>query len=225
MNSDVNGKYCDMTGPKPVIRQIPLDPNGKPKYAHYNSDSFWCTFWDIGQVWGLAYPQLMESFCSFMVDMYKNGGLIPRGPSGGNYTFIMLSASSTPFIVSAYMKGIRNFDVQKAYEGMRKNAFPGGLMSKGCCEHNTWNGGGADYYVQLGYVPHDRKFYGWHSEAAKTLTYVYEDWCLAQMAKALGGEDDYQLFMKRAQNYKNLFDPSVGFMRPKNGREAQVTRT
>ncbi len=215
--SDADGKYCDMTGPEPVIRQIPLDGDGNPLYAHYNSDAFWNTFWNINQVWGLAYPELTSGWVRFLIDMYEDGGLIPRGPSGHNYTFVMISAHSTPFIVGAYMKGIRNFDVEKAYEGMRKNAFPGGLMSKAGYEHKTNLGGGIEYYIERGYIPDGRKnVKGYHADgAAQTLEYAYDDWCLAQLAKELGKEDDFRLFMNRAKNYRNVFDPSTKFMRPR----------
>lgn len=114
MVTDVDGKYCDRTGPEPVIRRVPLGPDGRPSYYHYNSDAFWNTFWNINQVWGLAYPDMANQFASFMVDMYRHGGLIPRGPAGGNYSFVMIAAHSTPFIVGAYQKGIRDFDIETA---------------------------------------------------------------------------------------------------------------
>jgi len=218
ITSDVNGKYCDMTGPKPVVRQIPAGPDGKPKYAHYNSDCFWGAYWNVNQIWAMAYPELMNGWCNFLVDMYKDGGLIPRGPSAHNYTHVMIATHSTPFIVSAYMKGIRNFDVQKAYEGLRKNHFPGGMMDKHRYEHNTVGGGRVGLYIEGGYIPHDKKSHCWpHPDGSSlTLEYAYDDWCLAQMAKALGKEDDYRLFMKRAGNYRNLWDESTQFMRPRN---------
>ena len=229
--NDVDGKYIDNTGPKPLVRQIPLDNNGQPKYSHHNSGAGWCSFWDINLVYALAYPKIMSNFCNFMVDMYKNGGLIPRGPSGGDYTFVMISADSTACIVSAYTKGIRDFDVKTAYAGIRKNAFPGGLMSKAGYEYNTCIDGQVEHYIRHGYITDDRfasgyeavpgpekeQVYGWHSDGVSmTLHYAYDDWCLAQMAKSLGKEDDYKLFTKRAHNYKNVFDPVTGFMRPKN---------
>ena len=71
------------------------------------------------------------------------------------YTFVMIGAHSTPFIVGAYMKGIRDFDVATAYAGMRKNGFPGGLMGHGHYEHNTAIGGGIEDYIQFGYIPYD----------------------------------------------------------------------
>ena len=215
--SDVDGKYCDMTGSERRIRQIPIGPDGKPDHCFYNSDSFWGAQWTINVLWGLAYPEMVSEFCKSFLDMYDNGGLIPRGPSGGNYTFVMTAASSTPLFVSAYMKGIRDFDVEKAYQGIRKNAFPGGLMSKAGYEHDTAVGGGVEYYIKRGYIPLGIKARAYHvSGAGQTLEYAFDDWCVAQMAKALGKDEDYQLFMKRAQNYKNIFDPSTGFMRPKN---------
>ena len=119
--------------------------------------------------------------------MYKNGGLIPRGPSGGNYTFVMISPTSTPVLVSAYQKGIRSFDVEAAYEGMVKNHGPGGLMSKAGYEHFTSIGGGVEYYLERGYVPLGIQAHAFHCDgAAQTLEYAYCDWCLAEMARALG---------------------------------------
>ena len=186
--SDVNGKYSDMTGDKQRIGQIPLDQNGKPKFNHYNSDSFWGAQWTLNTLWHLVYPRISEEFINSMLMMYDDGGLIPRGPSGGNYTYVMTGASTTPFIVSAYMKGIRGFDIEKAYEGMLKNALPGGIMSKVGYEHNTNKGGGIEYYIDRGYVPfplYDKQ-YGYHQcGPGVTMEYAYQDWTLAQMAKAL----------------------------------------
>ncbi|GAB3996614.1 hypothetical protein GCM10028807_39630 [Spirosoma daeguense] len=213
--SDVNGKYSDMTGPTQRIGQIPLDANGKPKYTHHNSDSFWGAQWTINTLWHLVYPEVTESFVNSMVMMYQDGGLIPRGPAGGNYTYVMTGAATTPFIVSAYLKGIKGFDVAKAYEGLRKNHFPGGMMSKAGYEHTTFKGGGIEYYIDRGYVPHplSKTKYGFHQDGStQTLEYAYQDFTLAQMAKQLGKTDDYALFMKRAENYKNIWNPEIGWM-------------
>ena len=217
--SDVNGKYLDMTGPSPRTGQIPLDANGKPKFWHHNFDAMWGAQWTINTLWHLVYPEITQSFVNSMLAMYDDGGLIPRGPAGGNYTYVMTGASSTPFIVSAYQKGIRGFDVQKAYEGMRKNHFPGGMMSKAGYEHKTFVGGGIEYYIDRGYVPHplSKIRYGFHMDgSAQTLEYAYQDYSLAQMSKVLGKTDDYSLFMKRSQNYKNIYKPDLGWMWIKN---------
>ncbi|MEQ6120614.1 GH92 family glycosyl hydrolase [Reichenbachiella sp. MALMAid0571] len=217
--SDANGQYCDMTGDKKRTGQIPLDANGQPKFNHYNSDSFWGAQWTINTLWHLVYPEVTEGFVNSMLMMYDDGGMIPRGPAGGNYTYVMTGASSTPFIVSAYMKGIRGFDAEKAYEGMRKNAMPGGIMGKAGYEHDTDLGGGLKYYIENGFVPYPMpdKNKGFHNDGTgQTLEYAYQDWCLAQMAKDLGKDDDYEMFMKRAQNYKNVFDTSIGWSRTRN---------
>ncbi|MFT6880499.1 MAG: putative alpha-1,2-mannosidase [Arcticibacterium sp.] len=213
--SDFNGKYIDNTGPSSRIGQIPLDNNGKPKFNHYNSDSFWGAQWTLNSLWHLVYPEVSEEFINSMLLMYDDGGLIPRGPAGGNYTYVMTGASSTPFIVSAYLKGIRGFDIDKAYEGMRKNHFPGGLMSKAGYEHNTFQGGGIEHYIEKGYIPYpmSTRRYGYHQDgSAQTLENAYQDFTLAQIAKKLGKTEDYELFSKRAGNYKNIWNPNIGWM-------------
>jgi predicted alpha-1,2-mannosidase len=216
--SDVNGKYSDMTGAERRIGQIPLDKNGKPLFNHHNSDSFWGAQWTISTLWGLVYPERTSDFVNSMLMMYKDGGLIPRGPAGGNYTAVMTGASSTPFIVGAYMKGIRTFDIEKMYEGLKKNHMPGGMMGKAGYEHNSAIGGGIEYYIEKGYVPYPLlPKVGFHQEgASQTLEYASQDWCLAQLANKLGKEADYDYFMKRANNWKNLYDAQTGWIRPKN---------
>lgn len=213
--SDVNGKYSDMTGPVRIIRQIPLDANGKPAFNHHNSDSFWGAQWTLNTLWHLVYPEVTESFVNSMIKMYEDGGLIPRGPAGGNYTYVMTGAATTPFIVSAYLKGIKGFDIEKGYEGLRKNHFPGGMMSKIGYEHNTFKGGGIEYYMEKGFVPHplSKIKYGFHQDGStQTLEYAYQDYALAQFAKKLGKTEDYQLFMKRATYYKNIWNADIGWM-------------
>jgi len=219
--SDVDGSYCDMAGPRPVIRRTAVDEQGVPRFAHYNFDALWGSHWSLNILWSMAYPDVMDGFCNTMVDMYRDGGLIPRGPAGGNYTYVMIGDPATSFFACAYNKGIRNYDVDAAYEGLRKNAFPGGIRDHAGYEHDpNASGGGMEYYLDLGYVPEDMGGRGLHRDgAAMTLEYAYQDWCLAQLAAALERTDDYQRFMKRAQNYRHLWDPSLKLMRPrmKNG--------
>ncbi len=215
--SDVNGKYSDFTGNEREIRQIPLDSEGNPEFNHYNSDSFWGAQWTLNTLWHLVYPEITEEFVNSMLTMYRDGGLIPRGPSGGNYTYVMTGASSTPFIVSAYQKGIRGYDAHIAYQGLKKNHMPGGLMSKAGYEHYTNTGGGIEYYMERGYVPEGIEAQGFHLDGAgMTLEYAYQDWCLAQFADALGENPDRDYFLDRAKNYRNLYDTTSGWMRPRN---------
>lgn len=217
--SDVNGAYPDNTGDIFRIGQIPLSNDGKPLFNHYNSDAFWGAQWTLNTLWGLAYPKMMDEFINSFLMMYEDGGLIPRGPAGGNYTYVMTGSSFTPFIVSAYQKGIRNYDVDLAYEGCVKNHLPGGMMDRAGYEHNTASGGGLRYYVKLGYVPWPipEGRFGFHQDGGTvTCEFAYQDWTLAQFAKALGMTDDYAKFMKRSKYYANVYDKSTGWMRPKD---------
>ncbi|MCO7114737.1 glycoside hydrolase family 92 protein [Bacteroides uniformis] len=81
--SDVDGCYLDQTSDFPRICRIPLSASGKPLYNHHNFDAWWGSHWSLDILWSMAYPHLMDDFCNTMLDMYRNGGLIPRGPSGG----------------------------------------------------------------------------------------------------------------------------------------------
>lgn len=215
--SDVDGKYNDMTGDKPVIRSVRLDEKGNPLFPHYNFDAWWGSHWSLNVLWSMAYPEVMDGFCNTMVDMYQNGGLIPRGPSGGNYTFVMIGDPSVSFFATAYNKGIRNYDIEKAYEGLRKNAFVGGSRDHAGYEHNSpAYGGGMQYYVNQGWVPEGIEAKGGHKDGASmTLEYAYQDWCLSQLSKALNKEEDYILFSKRSLNYKNLWNPETKMMHPR----------
>lgn len=215
--SDVDGRYCDMTGPEPKIRRVKLGPDGKPRFPHYNFDALWGSHWSLNILWPLAYPEVADGFCNTMVDMYENGGLIPRGPSGGNYTYVMIGDTAAPLFAAAINKGIKNFDVQKAYEGLKKNALPGGIRDHAGYEHSPDAcGGGMKYYVERGYVPEGIEGKGGHKDGASmTLEYAYEDWCLAQIALALGKNADAKWLLDRSKNYKNIWDPSVKWMRPR----------
>ncbi|MEZ4993871.1 MAG: GH92 family glycosyl hydrolase [Saprospiraceae bacterium] len=217
--SDVNGAYPDNTGDQFRIGQIPLNEQGKPRFNHYNSDSFWGAQWTINTLWGLAYPDIYEEFVQSLLLYYQDGGLLPRGPSGGNYTHVMTGASSTPFVVSAFQKGIEGFDPELAYAAMKKNHLPGGTMGRAGYEHDSELGGGLEDYINKGFVPfpNPNGNFGFHQDGPSlTMEYAYQDWTLAQMAKALGKEEDYKYFLQRSGNYRNVFDKESGWMRPKD---------
>lgn len=217
--SDVNGAYPDNTAETFRVGQLPLDEKGKPKFNHYNSDSFWGAQWTINTLWGLVYPEIKEEFVQSLLQYGKDGGLIPRGPSGGNYTYVMTGASSTPFIVSAIQQGIISNNLEEIYQALKKNHMPGGIMGKAGYEHKTDLGGGLKYYINKGYVPYPipEGNFGSHQDGASlTMEYAYQDWTLAQLAKKLGHQDDYDSFVKRSKNYQNVYDSSKGWMRPKD---------
>ena len=217
--NDVNGAYPDNTGNQFRIGQLPVGEDKKPLFNHYNSDSFWGAQWTLNTLWGLVYPDIYEEFVHSLMQYYRDGGFVPRGPSGGNYTYVMTGASTTPFVVSAIQKGIINRNPDSIYAALKKNHLPGGLMSRAGYEHNTLLGGGLEYYIKQGFVPYpipEGKFGSHQDGASLTLEYAYQDWTLAQLAKRLGKEFDYEYFMHRSFNYRNVFDPNAGFMRPKD---------
>ena len=217
--SDANGAYPDYTGESFRTGQLPLNADGQPKFNHYNSDSFWGAQWTLNTLWGLVYPEIYEEFVHSLMQYYKDGGMIPRGPSGGNYTFVMTGASSTPFIVSAIQKGIITENLPEIYEALKTNHLPGGIMGKAGYEHKTNLGGGLEHYINNGYVPfpNPQGNFGYHQDGAGlTLEYAYQDWTLAQLAKRLNKTEDYNYFMKRSENFKNVYDKESGWMRPKN---------
>ena len=216
--SDASGTYLDLTGDAPQIRQIPCDASGKPRYNHHNFDAWWGSHWSLNILWSMAYPEVMDAFCNTMVDMYRNGGLIPRGPSGGNYTYVMIGDPAVSFFATAYNKGIRNYPTEEAYEGLVKNAFVGGIRDHAGYEHNAdAHSGGMRYYEERGYVPDGRTdVRGMHTTgAAMTLEYAYQDWCLAQLAKKMGKMEDYARFMRRSQNYRQVWNAESGYMQPR----------
>ena len=174
----------------------------------YNDD--WCT-WDTFRsthpLQTIVEPKRQSDYVQSYIRMFEQGGRIPNCPGIASSGNGMIANHATSVITDIYMKGFREFDVEKVYEGMKKNAMerPGGS------EELSFD------YLNLGYVAYERD--GAMREKGSvsiTLESAYDDWCLAQMAKALGKEDDYRMFMKRAGNYKNHFDSTVGFMRPRH---------
>ncbi|WP_326791506.1 glycoside hydrolase family 92 protein [Streptomyces sp. NBC_00841] len=184
--SDVDGKYLDNTWGHGKIKQIPLDDNGMPRFAMYNYDALWLTHWNLNTVLGLAYPETYSSFVQSQLRMYEDGGLLPRGPVAGDYSFVMGSAPVTSFITGAYNKGIRDFDIDLAYDAMLDAQSIGGLYDANAFEYAQWGGGGARDYLDLGYVPADLSGVIHDGGAGQTLEYSFQDWTLGQLARRLG---------------------------------------
>lgn len=216
--NDVDGAYPDNMGPEYRTGHLPLDADGRPQFNHFNTDAFWGAQWNLNILWGLVYPEIYREMACSLMQYCHDGGLVPRGPSGGNYTYVMTGSSATPFIVSAIQKGIVTEDLEEIYAAVRKNHMPGGIMERGRYEHDGALGGGLSYYLENGYVPYpipDERV-GHTDGAGLTLEYAYQDWCLAQLALKLGHKEDYRHFMSRSENYRHLFDSSTGWMRPKD---------
>jgi predicted alpha-1,2-mannosidase len=196
--SDANGKYLDMCE---KVQQL-TDP-GSPVYG---CDAFWMTFWNLNQLWGLVTPDVNEKWVKSLLEIYDKGGWLSNGPAGIEYSSIMVAEHEIPLIVGAWQKGIRNFDGNKAFEAMRKiQTTPSKPHECGGYVGNR----NIVPYMSMGYVPVDE------GPVSNTLEYAFDDWCVAQMARSLGKAEDYNYFMKRGQNYRNVFDQSTRYMRPK----------
>jgi predicted alpha-1,2-mannosidase len=197
--SDVNGKYRD---PCENIRQLE-----NPESPMYGCDAFWNTFWNLNQLWTLVNPDIASKWVKSLLQMYRDGGWLSRGPAGIEYSGIMVASHSIPLIVSAYQKGIRDFDMNTAWEAiLHQQTTPGHKYDCGGTVGNMQ----LESYMKLGYVPTEDIY------VSNTLEYAYDDWCVSQLAKALGKTEDYHTFIKRADNYRNMFDPETKFMRPKH---------
>lgn len=211
--NDVNGDYPDRTVGReqiiwnqngaiidPVfrIKNTGTDQNGNLRHNMYNSDAFWLTQWNLNVLWGLAWPEILDDMAASLVEYSNNGGLIPRGPSGGGYSFIMTGCPGTNLIVSAYMKGLMTkTDPMNAFRQIKKNHFPGGMM--GSKEELS-------FYIENGWFP---------DNAGITIEASFQDWGAAQMAKKLGLEEDYRYFLKRSESWKNCFNPGYKLLFPK----------
>jgi predicted alpha-1,2-mannosidase len=168
----------------------------------FADNGFWDTFRAQFPLLTILEPQKDAGIIRAMLHAYDEGGFIPKWPNPGE-TNVMIGTHGDSVIADAYVKGIRDYDVEKAYAALRKDATEKGA---GVFQARS----GIEDYIKLGYVPYD---HGVRESVACTLEYSYDDYAVAQMAKALGKDADYKLFQARTKNYRNLYDPSTGFMR------------
>ncbi len=166
-------------------------------YNVYTVFSLWDTYRAEHPLMTLIDPSLDEQFIETFLRQYEQGGKLPVWELSANETDCMIGDHSIPVIVDAYMKGIRGFDANEALKAMEHSAGA------------RWNG--AKSYRSYGYIPSDKE----RESVSKTLEYSYDDWCVAQFAKALGKNEDYLEYKLLAENYENLFDPTTSFMRAK----------
>ena len=183
--------------------------NGKTERGpSYTNSGLWDTFRTQFPMLSIVYPDIYGEIAEGWLNAYREGGWLPHWPNPGGFRS-MPGNFADNMMTDAMVKGIKGFDYPTAYQALRKDAFeiPVGKPGKPV-------GGKAamEEYLRLGYVPARKSEY-WVS---MTLDYAYNDWCVAQAAKLLGKTEDYRALMKRSQNYKNLWDSSVGFMRSKD---------
>lgn len=188
--SDIDKRY------RGFDRQIHIAGN----FTNYTGLSLWDTFRALNPLLTIVQPARVPDFINSMLAQYEQTGLLPVWPLCASETNCMIGYHAVPVIVDAYFKGIRGFDVDKAYEAMKASAMQDEFGIKFLKEYN--------------FIPTDLE----NKSVSKTLEYAFDDWCIAQMAKDLGKTEDFEYFSKRAQAYRNVYDSKTQFMRGKDAK-------
>ena len=182
---DVDGRY----------RGMDLEIHQDTTFNYYTVFSLWDTFRAAHPLYTIIEPERSVDFVKTLLAKFDEGGIMPIWDLASNYTGCMIGYHGVSVIADAYLKGLDGFDAQKALQAMKHSALQDHL--------------GLKSYKALSFIPLEIE----SESVSKTLEYAYDDWTIAQMAKALGQTEDYHEFIKRAQNYKSVFDPKTGFMR------------
>lgn len=184
---DIDGKY---RGRDNKIHQA-------EGFDYYSVFSLWDTFRAAHPLYTIIEKKRTADFINTFLKQYEQGGRLPVWELASNETDCMIGYHSVSVMADAMAKGITGFDFEKAFEAAKHSAMLDHL--------------GLDAYKKNGFISMDDE----HESVSKTLEYAYDDWCIAQMAQILNKTEDYQYFMQRSQNWKNIFDWKTGFMRPK----------
>lgn len=187
---DVDGRYAGSDGK--IHKAV--------GFTNYTLFSLWDTFRSLHPLLTITHPELVNDLIKSMLAIYDESGLLPEWHLATSETFAMIGYHAAPVIVDAYGKGIRGFDMQKAYNGMKANA---NLPMFGRPE-----------FQKYGYVPTELS----GKSVSKTLEYAFDDWCILQAAKALDKKEDMAKYAQSANAYKKVFDPQINFMRGKTAK-------
>ena len=216
ISEDVDGKYM---GPDRKVHEA-------KGFDFYGSFSCWDTYRSQHPLLTLTAPGHVNDFIRSIAAKTKDYGWLPAQHFLNVFGEAMVGDHLIPIITDAYVKGFRDYDINFLYGAMRKKALED---PKPPVPHFAGRSGLA-FYMKLGYTPVDKVT----ESVPNTLELAYDDWCIAQLAKELGKNSDYGLFMKRAHNYQNLWDPRTRFMRPKkadgswlealNGHEQEIVK-
>lgn len=198
--SDVDGKWVDADE---KIRQLE-----DPASPALGCDAFWNTFWNLNQFWNLVTPEWSNRWVKSQLAMYDAGGRLAKGPAGMEYIPVMVAEHEIPLIVGAYQMGIRDYNVEKAFEAVKKmQTTPAQKVGGGFA-------GNRDLipYLKYHYVPYDL------GRFSNSLEYAFDDWTVSQFAKSLGKESDYQTFAERGSYWRNVIDKETGYARMKDSK-------
>ena len=182
---DVDGRY----------RGMDLEIHSTDQFDYYTVFSLWDTYRAAHPLYTIIEEERTNDFINTFIHKYQEGGIMPIWDLSANYTGCMIGYHAVPVIADAYLKGIRGYDTELAFEAMKHSAMQDKL--------------GLESYKALGYIPVEEE----SESVSKTLEYAYDDWSIARMAEAMGKREDAARFYQRAQNYRNLYDPESGFLR------------
>ncbi len=183
--SDTDGRY----------RGADLQIHQTDSFTNYTVFSLWDTFRAAHPLFTIAQPGRVADMINAMLNIYLQQGKLPVWSLMANETNTMIGYHAVPVLADAMAKGIEGFDYELAYEAAKHSSM--------------LDFEGLNYYRRYSYIPADLE----NESVSKTLEYCYDDWCIAQMAKTLGKDEDYSYYMKRSNYYRNLFDHETGFMR------------
>ena len=199
-------KFYEIDAAGKVVHYSPYNGEVLPGYM-FTDTGFWDTFRALFPFLNLMFPTMNKEMQEGLINTYKESGFFPEWASPG-HRGCMVGNNSASVLVDAYIKGVKVDDLETLYKGLihgMENVHPT-VSSTGRLGH--------EYYNKLGYVPYDVKI---NENAARTLEYAYNDWCIYQIAKELGRpKKELELYAKRAMNYKNLYDKESKLMRGKN---------
>jgi predicted alpha-1,2-mannosidase len=164
-------------------------------FDYYTVFSLWDTYRAAHPLYTIIEQEKTNDFINTFLAKYDEGGIMPMWDLAGNYTDCMIGYHAVPVVADAYLKGIRGYDTEKAFEAMKHSS--------------TRDKFGLEAYKKYGFIPVDEE----SESVSKTLEYAYDDWTIAQVAKDMGKTEDYKTYTQRAQYYKNVFDPETKFMR------------
>ncbi|SFW55160.1 GH92 family glycosyl hydrolase [Chitinophaga sancti] len=198
-------KFYEYDAKGAVVHYSPYNGQVLPGYM-FTDNGFWDTFRAQFPFFNMMYPSMNAHIMEGMVNAYKESGWLPEWASPG-HRGCMIGSNSASLIADAYLKGVRGFDINTAYEAIIKNSNNEGPLE-------SVGRRGVKYYNKLGYVPYDVKI---NENTARTLEYCYDDWTIWKLAVALNRpKAEIERFAKQARNYRNVFDAESKLMRGKN---------
>ena len=206
--NDIDGAYPGFAGTGPQLAE---------NFVYYEDYSMWDTYRALHPLLLLIQPERIDDMIESLLVKADLGGWLPIFPSWNSYTTEMIGDHVISMITDAYVKGYRNFDTQKAFSYMKKNATE---MPQDYADYADGKGRRAVLVNRkLGYIPLEhpvKEAFHQREQVSRTLEYAYDDFCLSEFARLLGKEQDAADFRAQAFNYENVFDVATGFVRGRN---------